>query len=439
MASNLYVSYVLENFFAIFHSNDPIPTIGYGESSFKIKVENRASLYFDKNQVLPPQTVVWKNWKGASIPFIFGIPELPIISEKGGQIIINDDIFASAFYFLSGWQEKVNEKRDPAGRFLYEYSIQKDLQISNIPVVNIYFDILRTALEQGLGITLNSKFKEPIAFISHDIDEWAKLWQQKVKKSIRNRHWKTLSETLLHRISGKHLHESFDPLLFLQEKYNFNSSFYFLPDNRKFGDYTQADYETSNPAINNFIQSLQSRGNEIGLHGSFYVHANSEKLELEAKSINKPKGYRSHFLKFDIKKMPTSLEKVGIKYDTTLGFPDQIGWRNSCSYPFYLFDHENQCTSSIIEIPLVIMECTLFFEKYLGLDVNQATQKCIELIQMTEKQGGIISFLWHNSAFDPYLYPGWSQVLENVLDYLQQKKISILTGESILQQMASNG
>jgi len=437
---NSYVPYILDNFFTIFPSKTINPTIGYGIGNEPIVVKNLASGYFDNKQPLSKKSIVWKTWKGISVPFIFGEENFPILTEENGQTIIHDDIFASAFYFLSGWQELTDTKRDYAGRFLFAQSIQKELNITDLPVVNIYFDILKTAIEQSYGIRLVSKFEKPMVCISHDIDEWATLWRQKAKKALKSGNIQTFSKTIWSRISGKYISESFLPIFELHKKFDFRTSFYFLPETKKTGTSTNADYDIKDEKIQNFIYHIEHSGNEVGLHGSFLVHQNQSKLSEEAQSLpQKPIGYRSHFLVFEMDKTPNQLEKESIQYDTSLGFPDQIGWRNSCSYPFYLFDHQNLRTSKVLEIPLAIMECTLFFKKYLGLNVDDATQKCLEYLQIGEKHGGIVSFLWHNSAFDGYLNPGWAAVLEKVIQNSIEKGIPILTGKEVLAMMQSNG
>lgn len=440
VTSETYFAYVLDNFFSIFNHKIPKSTIGYDNGNEPVIIKNHANNFFESKQIIHKESVVWKEWKGELVPFIFGDPNLPLFTKTENQTIINADMIASSFYFLSGWQEITDKRRDSAGRFLYDYSIQKELDIAHLPVVNIYFDILKTALEERLNINLVSKFEKPVICISHDIDEWAKLWRQKAKKAMKSGDLLSLINTLWNRITKNHLPESFLPLFDLQQKFNFRSSFYILTETKKSGNYNNGDYDIIDKSIVNFINKTQNAGNEIGLHGSFFVHQNKNKLKNELDLLpTKPIGYRSHFLVFEMDETPYQLENAGFRYDTTLGFPNQIGWRNSCSYPFYLFDHQNQRTSEILEIPLVIMDGTLFFEKYLRLDAASALKKCLEFVQIVEKHGGIMNLLWHNNAFIPYLNPGWAIVLENVLIEAKKKGIQMLKGEDVLSRMNADG
>jgi hypothetical protein len=125
--------------------------IDYGNvNSNSISIcKNCNDLFWDGLNDIEEDKIVWKIWKGVRIPFLFhnsDREEIYTISNNG-KAVINYDIVASTFYFLSGWNEYTNSRKDEFGRISYNESIIKRLNISSIPVVNYYFDILCEAIQ----------------------------------------------------------------------------------------------------------------------------------------------------------------------------------------------------------------------------------------------------------------------------------------------------
>ncbi|OQX70524.1 MAG: hypothetical protein B6D62_04695 [Candidatus Cloacimonas sp. 4484_275] len=111
---NSIFEYFLKNFF-LFHRYDSVnPDIHYGiDNKSKIQiVQEIDDVFFSQKQDISPENIIWKNWKGKRIPFCFGKSDKKeILTEKNNEILINYDIVASAFYFLSGWNEFVNSSK----------------------------------------------------------------------------------------------------------------------------------------------------------------------------------------------------------------------------------------------------------------------------------------------------------------------------------------
>ena len=177
------LSYVLKNFFAVYKIKPMNIDIGYGTDEVgKIWIKRNDNHYFEYHEVLNLRNIIWKEWKKVKIPFLFDNKNTgDIISMNKGNIIINYDIVASSFYLLTNWQEYISQSKDDYGRFSYSDSLQYQLQISEIPVVNYYFDILRDAIETGYNINLIQDLWEKKSFsvcLTHDIDLCESAWIQ---------------------------------------------------------------------------------------------------------------------------------------------------------------------------------------------------------------------------------------------------------------------
>jgi hypothetical protein len=221
----------------------------------------------------------------------------------------------------------------------------------------------------------------------------------------------------------------------IEKQFNATSSFYFLPQQGKAGEWENADYKVTSKGIKRVISFLKTKGNEIGVHGSFGTHNHPDKLKTDIDRIDHDEVYgnRFHFLMFDPDRTVSVLEKCHIKYDTSLCFAERIGFRRGSCYPYYLYDFTNMRISEVMEIPLIVMDTTLADKKYMDIDPKDALPVIIELIDETEKFGGVFTILWHNTFFSNYKYPGWKDVYLKTLDYCKRRQGVLTNGRAIYE------
>jgi len=95
--------------------------------------------YLSANAV--PQTVQWFDCKfsNESVPVIFGGPKIEVDDRK---IICDLDIFSSAFFMLSRWEEAVADSKDNHERFPAKESLAYKEGFLNKPVVNQYAEMI---------------------------------------------------------------------------------------------------------------------------------------------------------------------------------------------------------------------------------------------------------------------------------------------------------
>jgi hypothetical protein len=143
--------------------------------------------------------------------------------------------------------------------------------------------------------------------------------------------------------------------------------------------------------------------------------------ELNEITINAVEGNRQHRLLFKIPETMRNLSKCGISYDSSLGFAAHEGFRNSYCYPFKLYDFEKDEMIHVWEIPLVVMDVTLF--NYRKLSFNSAMENMDLLVEEIIKHNGIFTLLVHPETLDEEERPGIFKFYESLLDLLLSKNI----------------
>lgn len=416
--------------------------IDYGEKTKgNVFIVKRVPESFWKDKLdIDPKDVIWKEWKGVKIPFLFDDNDhAEIITENGGYLTINYDIIASACYFLSGWNEYVNTGKDQYGRVAYDQSIISRLDIIRLPVVNYYFDILHHALLKVRGSIKRNiwgQYNFGVA-LTHDIDTCRSAWIEGSYSELKKKRFWSIPKLIIKRVAGKDDWSNFELISRIDKQYGDSSSFYFLSQKGGSGGWKNADYDIHNKGIQKEILKLAGAGHEIGVHGSFgtYIDASGLTRDIAAVNVKPIEGNRFHFLMFDACKTVKVLEECEIKYDTSLGFAEQPGFRRGTCFPFFLYDFEEDRTTNIIEIPLIVMDGTLGFSKYMGLTQEKSLETVKPIINEIIKFNGVFTLLWHNTYFSDYKYTGWREVYINILEYCKKNNGLLTSGKGIYEKI----
>ena len=123
-------------------------------------------------------------------------------------------------------------------------------------------------------------------------------------------------------------------------------------------------YDALRPKL---VETILETGAEIGLHGSYTAADDRERLAQEKAKLEAlagtVEGHRFHYLRGDPHRNIASLP---FRYDTTLGFPDAVGFRAGIARPFHPWDFDREQPAEVLEVPLAAMDATLAEERYLG-------------------------------------------------------------------------
>jgi len=218
---------------------------------------------------------------------------------------------------------------------------------------------------------------------------------------------------------------NFNDIMALEGKYNARSSFYFITSSK---DIVRPNYRIDD--LGNELGGILDRGCEVGLHGGYYTYNSISDIKSEKKGLEKVLGkevvgYRNHYLRFKVPDTWTFLEKAGFKYDTTLGYAGMVGFRNGMCHPFKPYNLNTNEVIDILEIPLTIMDGTLF--DYMRLDLEGAWKITKTLIDTVERCNGVITVLWHNT----HMVGENLKFYEKILKYCYEKGAWMTSGEEI--------
>ena len=282
------------------------------------------------------------------------------------------------------------------------------------------------------GFFVNYPYGKKFAVcLTHDIDSiypfisYSDIFINSLKKALY-RQFRSAFHIAFHRINRSwNSLWNFEEILKLERKYNAKSSFY-IPCLRK-GEF---DFNFNIEDLSSELAVIIDSGSEVGLHGGYnscndIENLNSEKERLEDVLGKEVLGYRNHYLRFTIPETWKILERAGFKYDSTLGYADCVGFRNGMCHPFLPYDLLENKLIGILEIPVAIMDKSLF--GYMGLDMNMAERIVTLLIEYTAKYSGVLTILWHNSYMDSQM----QEFYEHILKYCSEKGAWMTSGEEI--------
>lgn len=406
--------------------------------SYPIKIHYNPDTadFFEKRELYPLDAVNFVKYKNEYIPFLF---------SKGGQIFslaedhcyFRKDIIASGFYFLTCWHEFIlSQKGLPKGRFDYKESLQYRWSFTEIPVVDVYCQLLLYTMELFCPEFIRdihwNKTRKFVLSLSHDLDYW-NPWNKKAISTMMKYNLKTFIDRpflALYKLVFHGIHKNlfYDPWKVIRhirrnEQVRGARSTWFILARNDYEDDRQ-NYLFDVAYREQLLDLLGEQ--EIGLHGSPASAFDLEVLKEEINNLKalglKPTGFRTHYLHFDYQKSFSILEEAGILYDSTLGYWENIGFRAGISFPFFPFNIKENRPFRVLEIPLIVMDTTLYSQKAMNLSRLTAHRNLKRLIDLAAKYQSHLSLLWHNSTFDPVDYPGWGSLYWQTIDYANKKK-----------------
>ena len=185
-------------------------------------------------------------------------------------------------------------------------------------------------------------------------------------------------------------------------------AFYFIPENTD----PRLDNRVSldDPRLRALLREIHARGHEIGIHPGYQTYRHPEALArsvatlrrvLAEEGIDQPQlGGRQHFLRWETPTTARLWDDQGLDYDSTLSFADRPGFRCGTCREYPLYDLHQRRPLRLRERPLIVMECSVIAERYLGLGNSDEALALMQGYRDTcHRFGGDFTLLWHNSHF----------------------------------------
>lgn len=357
---------------------------------------------------------------GYSAPVIFGASE-PLAKQNNNSITtIGFDLFGSAFFLLTRYEEIALSCRDHYGRFPAKESVLWKAGAIDRPLVDEYTEIFRRAIKLCWPET---KFKERKYRVipTHDVDVpfdflFLPAWRAVRRSAARLILHRSISQATESWRSWRRVragddladphYEALLRMMDLNEKAGLQGRFYFIAGHTAPED---GDYNIEHPRIRRLLRTIHARGHMIGLHPSFGSLGKPDVLnqeftrlktvcEEEAISQN-TWSVRSHYLRWDSRHSFRDADAAGFDFDSTLAFAEVAGFRCGTCHEFSAFDVTSGTPLSLREQPLIAMECSVLQPQYQGLKFEQAAAYFSKLRTCCRAVSGQYIFLWHNSRF----------------------------------------
>ncbi|WP_298669780.1 polysaccharide deacetylase family protein [uncultured Methanofollis sp.] len=264
--------------------------------------------------------------------------------------------------------------------------------------------------------------------LTHDIDSvYSSLMSKGLKafNALRSGCLSDAKRSLMQMKTKRSPWCNFQDIIAMEQDYGATSTFFFLVLDSASEDYAY-DIEDLEPDLGMIVDE----GYEIGLHGGHQTYNNPDEIRENKrkldKLLNKPVvGYRNHYLKIKVPETWEYLSKAGFQYDSTMGFADCAGFRNGMCYPYRPFDLRNNRVMNIVEIPLAIMDKTLFF--YMHLDLELSWKLICQIIENVKQCNGVLNVLWHNNCMTgDYLV-----LYKKLLEYCSKEGAWMTSGKEI--------
>ena len=349
------------------------------------------------------------------IPVLFGQPEIEF-SES--HIHLGVDIFGTAFFMLSRYEEAILTERDSHDRFPGAASVACKASFLDRPIVDEYVEVLWAAMKH-IWPGLVRESRQGNIHVTCDVDVPFDCSATSVPRLIRTmagdlfkRHdvglFFSQIRNYLASKQGEYRYDpyyTFDWYMDICEKAGRRASFYFICDHSA-GD-IDGCYDINEPRIVDLMKGMNKRGHELGMHGSYNSYQSVQQIARErqcminvcqqAGILVSISGNRQHYLRWDALLTPDCLDKAGFEYDSTGSFADMVGFRYGTSRAFTMWSWKKNAPLRIKQKPLILMECSVISERYMGLGYSDAA---IELMKKIKRRalmyGGDFTFLWHN-------------------------------------------
>lgn len=216
---------------------------------------------------------------------------------------------------------------------------------------------------------------------------------------------------------------------YLEVEKDLVSTFFFLPFKNRAGRDSAGQIHRIRAArydINDIepeIKKLMSAGREIALHGIDAwrdpVQGREELQRIACITGETHIGTRSHWLYQD-EQSPQHLEEAGFVYDSSVGYNETIGYRSGTTQVF-----RPSGATTLLELPLHIMDTTLFYTDRMDLPESRAMALVEGMIATSHKFGGVLTINWHDRSLGPERL--WDTFYETILARLKSMKVWFAT------------
>lgn len=333
------------------------------------------------------------------------------------------DYLSTAFHMINSMQEHDNRDLDDLNRFRFKNSYQCRFRNSKDNIVqNCFSEISKIA-----GIT--PRKEKTKFFLSHDIDIVYGAILEDGFNVLKKGRIDIFFNMLFKLALGKPAWLNIDQIMKIESEYDCKSTFFWIVNQGKINNRERnADYSFQSEKIQTPFNEIEREGFGSGIHKSI----SSETFEQEFVKFKKqPFSNRYHYLKFNLPKAYHDIDDAGLKLDASLGFAEEIGFRNSYGLPFNPYNFKSKKAFSFVEVPLHVMDRTYF--QYKKFSVEKAQNDIFDFFEKN-RENSVISVLWHNNFFTNYKFKGYPELYKRILLYIRENDFGTISQEEIVKK-----
>ena len=387
----------------------------------------------DNTLVINASELLWCNYLDKK-----SLPVRPL--HKNGNampFLYKDDIIASAFFMLSGYEEYISERRDKFDRFLFKYSYYKRDHIYDQPIVELYRnELIRLINSIDIICKRVNIWKGSMGlFLTHDVDgvhKYRFTLPSLLKSALKPSKFSVM-ELIRSKIdvNTDPYYQGFSRIISKSKEMGFKSTFFFITNPTcKLDDF----YDIGDSHIEKVINDIKNSNFEIGLHGSVDSYNCKDVFRIEHERMTEIWGVRQHYLKYNLS-VTSRIQSDFLSYDSTLGFADMAGYRRGTCLPFKLFDLDSNSNIDLFELPLLVMDQTL--KSYMNFDKESAYAYILQLIEQVYVHNGLFTFLWHPGNCSDEWEDWFNHVYIRILDSLVNKNCESVLGQEVVARVGS--
>ncbi len=362
-----------------------------------------------------------------------------------GGILLSRDVAHDLWFHLTAGDDREPTRREPGARAAKsdEFVVRASAEAG---VAEMGAAISAAFGRLGLPMVSLAPWPQgrPFALLlSHDVDQIydRELWRvladlNHLQKVLRGRERGAAGEVFQRIVRAvarpKHALADFRRILELESRRGFRSTFFVLDD--PYWSRYGARFRLGDRAVGDVVRLVRDAGCEVGYHGGYYSFNDPGKYARGRRRFTdlfgeEPRGIRNHYLRFSYPETWRAQAEAGFRYDSTLGYRHLPGFRAGVTHPFMTYDREREESLDLVELPLAVMDTSLF--RYLALTEGEAVAAASATVDEARRYGGLVTLLWHNNFFNEPEYRDWEGAYVRLLDELYGSAPYCATGGEI--------
>ncbi len=366
---------------------------------------------------LPPATLSVDD----GLPILFGVN---VGRNKEERFDTPVDVFGSLFFLMSRYEEAVTHCSDDHNRFPSAGSVLAHSGLLTRAIGNEYIEHLWERLKgRWPEIAETRQHREFRVLPSHDIDVPAAMWSgagdlaRSVIHSLVRCRPSNAARSVRTRLSYFQLcrrhdwqqdpNDTIDWIVATSARNGLQSTFFYIPERTSRFDHGMP---LEHPHVVDQWKRIHRAGHLIGCHPGYATPDSPKRISNAARVIRErlsqsgiqqtTMGTRQHYLRWTTPNTANACDEAGFHYDSTLGYADRAGFRCGLCYEYPMYDLIDRKQLKLRQRPLVVMDCTIVDDRYMGLGTGERAYVRIKELKDTSRRfNGDFSVLRHNQRF----------------------------------------